>query len=71
MIDRLDLEELQTICDIYLDSVEFDDLAGDSRDAKARELIKYMENRKKLPELIGAIKDARSDFDLPSDLASP
>ena len=70
MIDRLDLEELQTICDIFLDSVEFDDLAGESRDAKARELIKYMDNRKKLPELIGAIREARPDFELPADLVS-
>lgn len=70
MNDRLDLEDLQTICDIYLDSVEYDDLAGDSMPAKVVALIKYMENRKKLPELINAIREARPDFELPPDLVS-
>ena len=52
LIDRYDLEELRTLCAQF--GVPFDDLRGEGRSAKARELILWLQRRGRLDELIVA-----------------
>jgi len=52
LIDRYDLEELRTLCARL--GVPFDDLRGEGRSAKARELILWLQRRSRLDELIAA-----------------
>ncbi len=49
--------ELQTLC-FRLD-MEYDDLPGTGRENKARELIKYLERRQRLSELVEIGKELR------------
>jgi hypothetical protein len=53
------LEELKTLCfQLY---VPFDDLPGDGREAKARELIALMQRVDRLPDLSAALARERSE----------
>lgn len=45
-----DLEELRTLC--FDLSIAYDDLRGEGKDNKARELIMLMARQKRLPELV-------------------
>lgn len=45
-----DLEELKTLCEDL--GVDFDDIKGDNKTGKARELVKYFDRRGQLEELI-------------------
>jgi len=55
--ETFDWEELKTLCfQLY---VPFDDLAGQTREAKARELITYMQRVGRLPDLTAALARER------------
>jgi hypothetical protein len=57
LIDGYDLEELRTLCAQL--GVNFDDLRGEGRQAKARELILWFQRRGKLDELDAIIQEVR------------
>ena len=50
LTDRLDLEELRTLC--FDLQVNYDDLAGQSLSGKARELVKHLSSNGRLAELV-------------------
>jgi hypothetical protein len=54
---RFDQEELRTLC--FKLGVAYDDLRGEGRDAKARELVGYMHRRGELDRLRAAIEAER------------
>lgn len=55
--DSFSLEDLKTLCfQLY---VSIDDLAGQTREAKARELIEYLRNRSRLNDLMLALARER------------
>lgn len=56
--NHFNIEELKTLC-FYMD-ISFDDLPGDGRSAKARELIAYSQRHNRLSELVEKIKEQRS-----------
>ena len=58
---RFDLEELRTLC-FRLKNVEYDDLGGEGRAAKIRELIRQMERTQKLNYLWTTIRQMRPDI---------
>jgi predicted transcriptional regulator len=58
---RFDLEELRTLC--FELGVDFDDLRGEGKSAKARELILRMQRRQQVEKLIKKIRDMRPDID--------
>jgi hypothetical protein len=60
---RLDLEELRNLC--FYVGVEYDDLRGEGRSSKARELIKHLDNRGQLGALVKAGEQLRSDIPWP------
>lgn len=60
LCDHFDLEELRTLC-FHL-NVEYDDLRGEGRLAKARELIKFMQRTDQLNFLWNTIQQVRPDI---------
>jgi hypothetical protein len=57
------LDELRTLCfDLHID---FDNLGGEGKQGKARELALHCERTGKIPELLEAIRRLRPDLDLP------
>lgn len=57
IVNRYDLEELRTLCmDI---DVPYDDLRGEGKTAKARELIAYLKRRNRLNDLIHYLQQDR------------
>jgi hypothetical protein len=56
---RFDDEELRTLC-FYLE-VDYDNLGGVGKSAKARELVMYLERHGQLPQLAKAILQLRPD----------
>jgi hypothetical protein len=58
---RFDEGELRTLC--FGLGVEYQDLPGDGRSNKARELILYLDRRRRVPELLKLGKDLRPDVD--------
>lgn len=57
---RFSLEELRTLC-FDLD-VEYENLPGEGKAAKARELIAHMQRHGRMPELVAAVRRARQDI---------
>jgi hypothetical protein len=57
---RFDMEELRTLC--FQLSVDFDNLRGEGKSSKVRELIKYLERRDRLPNLFPEMKKLRPDI---------
>lgn len=53
------LEELRTL--VFGLDVDADEIAGDTRDVYARELISFFERRKQLPMLVAAVQRERAD----------
>lgn len=51
------LEELRTLC--FSLGIEFDDLSGDGKGAKTRELVMYMHRRGRISDLIAIAKHER------------
>ena len=57
--EAFDWEELKTLCfQLY---IQFDDLAGHTREAKGRELINYMQRVGRLPDLRAALARERPE----------
>ena len=54
ILDRFDLEEFRTLC--FKLGIEYDDLRGEGRPGKARELIKLMQRRGQLDRLQQAVE---------------
>ena len=62
LVDRFSLDELRTLCfDMALD---YDMLPGQGKEAKARELITFMNRRNRLDELVQSINDARPNLEI-------
>jgi hypothetical protein len=55
--ESFDLEELRTLC--FDLGVEHDDLGGEGRSDKARELVRRMGRRKELERLVDALRKGR------------
>ena len=59
LVRHFNLEELRTLCaDV---GVDYDNLGGEGKEARARELVKYLNRRGRLPQLIRAGAAARPD----------
>ena len=54
---HFDVEELRTLCHEL--GVDYDNLRGEGKTAKARELVRFMERHGRLSELADAIRRAR------------
>ncbi len=57
---QFNLQELRTLC--FALTVDYDDLGGEGKADKARELILYMERHQRLDKLQGAIRQQRPDL---------
>ena len=55
--DRFSAEELRTLC--FDLGVDYDDLPGDTKPAKAQQLVEYTERRGQTDRLVAAIRSAR------------
>jgi outer membrane protein assembly factor BamB len=62
---RLSLEELRTLC--FDLNVPYDDLGGEGRSAKARELVLYLQRRNALPSLDAWFQKTRPDIEPETD----
>jgi hypothetical protein len=60
LAERFDEDELMTLC-FYL-NVDYEALAARGKSGKARELIKHMQRRGRLPNLVQRIRDVRPDI---------
>ncbi len=58
--DKFDLEELHTLC--FLSGIDYDDLPGQTKSGKARELIAYAERHGQLAALVGTGREQRPDI---------
>lgn len=63
ILDSFSLNEIQSLC-VDL-GVDYESLGGEGREAKARELIAYLNRRGKLPELIRYCVKARPNYPWP------
>ena len=61
MRDHLNLEELRTLC-FQLD-VDYDDLLGEAKTGRIRELILLMLRDDRLPELVDALEQSHPEID--------
>ena len=59
LVDHFDLEELKTLC--FNLGVEYEDLGGEGRSDKARELVKAMQRRTRLEHLVAHLSLARPE----------
>lgn len=66
LTERCDEEEIRTFC--FKLGLDYDDLRGDSKKSKARELIDYLSRRERLSELVILIRKERPD--IPLDFSS-
>lgn len=57
LTQRFDREELRTLC--FQLGVEYDDLRGEGRAAKARELVKLCQRKEQLNRLVARVRQAR------------
>ncbi|MCA9977712.1 MAG: hypothetical protein KC413_18260, partial [Anaerolineales bacterium] len=67
LVNYFDLEELRTLC--FDLGVDFDELKGSGKGAKARELVQYWQHQGDLTPLIEAIRQQRGtiiDFPMPN-----
>lgn len=62
LVGRFNLEEIQTAC--FWLHVDYDSLEGEGKEAKARELITYLERRNRLKDLTQYIRQNRPDIKL-------
>jgi len=63
LITRFDENELRDLC--FDLQVDYDGLPGEGKTGRARELIAYLERRKRLPDLIKVGKQGRPDVSWP------
>ena len=59
LVDHFSLDELRTLC--FNLGVEYEDLGGEGRAGKARELVKEMQRRGRLEHLVAHLSIARPD----------
>ena len=57
LVTRYNLEEIRTLCSDV--GVDYDNLGGEGKEAKARELIAYLRRRNKLDDLIRYLQESR------------
>lgn len=64
LTNRFDDAELRTLC-FHLKhlGLEYDDLLGEGKSNKARELVAFFDRREQIPELVQAIKNLRPDIE--------
>jgi uncharacterized protein (TIGR00725 family) len=62
--DRFNAEELRTLC--FALGIDYDNLQGDGKSGKARELITYLERRNEITQLVEIGKQLRPDISWPS-----
>ncbi len=62
LITRFDLEELRNLC--FDLKVNYSDLGGEGQEAKARELIAFLQRRERLGDLVIYIRQHRDDINL-------
>ncbi len=60
IVSRFDKEELRTLCSDL--DVDYDVLRGEGQASKVRELIAYLERRRRIPELVEIIRQQRPDI---------
>lgn len=60
--ERFSLEDVRTLC--FYTAVDYDNLGGDGKRDKARELIIFLNNRGQLPKLLEAMTQVRPQIDL-------
>ncbi len=59
IVTRYSLEEIRTLCSDI--GVDYDNLAGEGKEAKARELISFLKRRGKLDDLIRYLQEDRGE----------
>lgn len=64
LVGRFDDEELRTLC--FALGLDYDNLRGDGKSGKARELITYLERRNEIPQLVEIGEQLRSDISWPN-----
>ncbi|MFN2107592.1 MAG: hypothetical protein ACK2UJ_22130 [Candidatus Promineifilaceae bacterium] len=57
LVDEFNIEELQDLC--FAMGIDYEELGGAGKSAKARELVLYMQRRGRLGELNEAIRAKR------------
>jgi hypothetical protein len=62
LAERFDLEELRTLC--FDLGVRYDDLPAEGQQAKARELVAYLQRRERLDQLASYLRQHRPDIKL-------
>jgi hypothetical protein len=62
LTEHFDLEELRTLC--FDLEINFDGLRGEGQEAKARELIAFLQRRERLGQLASYIRQHRPDIKL-------
>ena len=60
IVDHYDLEELRTLC--FQLGVEYDDLRGEGRSGKARELVRLMSRHGRLETLLTSLERERPEL---------
>jgi hypothetical protein len=60
LVERFDIEELRTLCSDL--SIDYDALRGEGKEARARELIAYLQRRRQLDQLTSYIRQHRPDI---------
>lgn len=59
--EKFTIDELRTFC-VHLDNIDLENIPGDTRSAKARELVFHFERRKSINQLIQVGKQHRPDI---------
>jgi DNA-binding response OmpR family regulator len=62
LAEHFDLEELRTLC--FDLEINFDGLRGEGQEAKARELVAYLQRRERLDQLVSYLRQHRPDIKL-------
>jgi hypothetical protein len=75
LVERLSDQELRTFCFHLKErvdaAVDYENLEGNGKEAKARELVDHFLRRNRLTELALALQRERSDIDIDQALAEP
>ena len=58
--NHYDVEELRMLC--FELSVDYDSLGGEGKAAKAREMLLYLGRRHKIGQMLGALRQSRSEL---------
>lgn len=66
MDECFSLEELDELC--FFLGISYDNIRGDTKKAKIRGLINYMDRREQLDELLRLVQEKRPDWDWPNNL---